>query len=293
MRKWLWVITGSLLTLSSFAQLNGDLRDWFVDPGGTRFGWGSFANWVPGGGANPNNSAHAASGQYRDISWTIWDGYGPHGNATQGRHHDLRDFGGQQFDIKAIYVRNDPSWLFVGIVTGFNPNGTLDPYGRSVIYEPGDLAIDPDWAHRTSRLGVEVPLMPAGSAGQATLVQGGQWDVPHRRYGFPPPPYTNIASGATPISREVRFRYTDLGITYYDPVTRRDKPVYFLEFGIPLESLGRTTGEEVTLSWSFSCGNDYMSLTHQLVPEPSSWLSLFAGGGPTFLIWRRRRRANA
>src|SRR5205085_4627379 len=122
------------------------------------------AMWVPYGTQgvtpNPNNASAPATGNVQGITYSIWDNYGPHGNASTGSFHNVQDFGGEQFDAKAMFVRNDITNLYVGIVTGFNPAGVVD--SDNVSYKLGDLAINPDHAHATSQFGV---ISLAGTAG--------------------------------------------------------------------------------------------------------------------------------
>ncbi len=123
-RYWMIVLTAVLGTSAA----RGALIDWDVTPGGTNFGTGQYADWLPGGGTNPNNSQSASSGVVGSISYTIWDGFGPHGNANAGGNHDDRDFGGQQFDAKAMFARNDATNLYIGHRSRDSTrNGVTDP----------------------------------------------------------------------------------------------------------------------------------------------------------------------
>ena len=264
------------------------IGDWHVNTGGPTFDSNFTAMWVPYGTPgvtpNPNNSAAPAKGTTNGIDWTIWDNYGPHGNASTGSHHNLSDYGGQQFDAKAMYVRNDNIDLFVGIVTGFNPAG----FSRDGIhYALGDLAIDPDPVHHTARLGVVTLSGSAGDSGTTSLVSGGTWNVPNAATGWNSFP-TNYLSGGSTVANDIQYTYSDLGISYLDAVTGKSVEQYLLEFTIPLSELGTKNGQSVSLSWGPNCGNDIIGAVHQVsVPEPAGLTAL---GSLSLLALRRRNR---
>ena len=239
---------------------------------------------VPGTTVNPNNPNSQSSGFTNGIHWSIWDNDGPHGNPSTSSGGNVNNFGGEQFDAKAMYVRNDLTNLYVGIVTGFNPAGvTVD----GTAYHLGDLAIDEDAANHTSKFGVISVDSAAGSSGTTTLVGGGTWYTPNASTGFNNVP-TNYLSGGTTLASDVKFTYTDLHIDYQDAVTGKDVDTYLLEYTIPLADLNLTNGSDVSLSGP-DCGNDIITACHQVaVPEPAS-LGLLGGLGMMTLARRRRK----
>jgi hypothetical protein len=230
------------------------------------------------------------------VSWTIWDGYGPHGNTGfSGSYHDLRNFGGQQFDAKAMYLKNDANYLYIGLVTGADPNGVPDPYGRQRTYKAGDFAINPDFDHQTSQYGILLPTGPAASSASTTLMHGGTWWSPDSDVGWAGPPYANYKTGGTSMGNVANYMYTALSynghaVTYYDPTTNHDKQIYLYEARVSMNDIGLTPGHNVNVSWAVSCNNDFISGSHTaVVPEPAS----LAGIGGSLLGWvllRFRRR---
>lgn len=276
---------GFLVTVAVAPAAMAGLSDWQVTPGGTSFDLNYTANWQPYStpGVNPNNASAAASGTTHGIDWTIWDNYGPHGNASDGTN--LNAFGGQQFDAKALYLRHDNANLYVGLVTGFNPAGTsLD----GVNYRMGDLAIDLDAAHSTARLGVITLTDSAGHSGSTQLVSGGTWNVPNGDTGWTDVP-TNYLSGGAVVGNDIHYAYTNLGITYNDTYTQSLKSVYLLEWTIPISELGLTNGQAVSVTWGPSCSNDIITANHNVaVPEPGSLTAVGAVG--LLALGRRRRR---
>ena len=264
-----------------------DLATWNITPGGTTFNLGQYANWTPYGGTNQNNANAATNGKINGIDYSIWDGFGPHGNAnTATNFHDVQEFGGQNFDAKAMYLRNDNTNLYVGIVTGLNPASFVE---SGVTYKLGDLAINPDFANKTSQFGVISLTSPAGTSGNTNLVAGGIWNVPNVAEGWDTP-LTNVQSGSTLVSSAVHYSYTDLGIKYQDATTGTMVESYLLEYSVALSSLGAKNGQSYSVSWGPDCSNDIISVTHTVaVPEPAS-MSLLGGLGMIALA--RRRRTN-
>lgn len=259
----------ALMGMGVCTSARADLVQWHVTPGGTSFSGGAVADWVPYGGANPNNTHSQSSGDVNGIYYSIWDQYGPHGDASTGHDHNVYDFGGQQFDVKAMYATNDATNLYVGIVTGFNPDGlTLGAPGHSTTYVPGDLAIDPDWAHNTAAKGVKFKVAPAGSSGTTSLFSGGTWNVPNVAEGYSSPIDTNLHSGGSTVSTNVGYDYEQLNVSYYDDDTDSHVPMYLLDFTIPLSSLGVGFGHQVDLSWGMSCANDYLTVCPTLTRPP-------------------------
>ena len=291
-----WVLGLGVAVLAA-QSAQADLASWHVTPGGqnqTQFDQNFTALWVPygvpGSTPNPNNASAPANGQINGIDYSIWDNYGPHGNAATGSFHNVQDFGGQQFDAKAMFVRNDANNLYVAIVTGFNPAGVTDSDGVS--YKLGDLAINPDHAHATSQFGVISLAGPAGSSGTTSLVAGGTWYVPNAAQGWDDVK-TNYLSGGNTLATDVHYAYSDLGLSYRDDTTGKYVTTYLLEYSIPLADLGASNGESFTFSWGPSCSNDILTTTHTVtaVPEPASISVL--GGAAILLLSRRRAKRTA
>ncbi|MEP0766890.1 MAG: PEP-CTERM sorting domain-containing protein [Fimbriimonadia bacterium] len=287
------------LSVAATAQFSGNLADYGVDVGGNLFNGpigGSFADLQPGGGGAGASAASADAGVSGLISWYVWDGFGPHGNAGVGTHKNLRDFGGQQFDVKALYLTNDATYLYIAIVTGFDPAGTADPYGRSRTYRVGDIAINPDWAAKTSQYGIILPTAAVGHLGTASVMAGGLWHTPDKDVGFGPDPYSNYKSGGTltGIVADVRYSgvlYNGNPVFYSDPVTNTNIPLRLLEARIAWADLGLNYGDTVNVSWAVSCNNDSLAGAHTLaVPEPSTVSALLAAMGSFAAMARRRRR---
>jgi hypothetical protein len=284
MRTRISFLYAAILCGAAHAQFTGTLADFNVNLGGHSFNGpvpgSSFGDLQPGGGGAGATGAGAASGLTGLVSWTIWDGYGPHGNDSVGSKGDLRDFGGQKFDVKALYMTNDLDYLYIGVVTCFDPAGTPDPYGRSRVYRVGDLAINPNWAANSAEFGILLPTADAGSSGSAGIVAGGEWHTPDRDVGFGAPALSNYKSGGVPTGASADYIYAALeyggsAVVYSDPVTGSNVPLHLLEVRVALDDLDLDVADMVAASWSVSCNNDFLDGAHTLVvPEPATLAGL-------------------
>jgi hypothetical protein len=301
MNKRLIVVAAAGIAAASQAQITGSLADFGVDLGGYAFSGpigGTYAALEPAGSGVGHSDLSEASGVTAGgMSWTVWDGYGYHGNSTfAGTFHDLRNFGGQQCAAKAMYVKSDANYLYMGVVTGTNPNGVVDPYGRNRTYFGGDFAINPDFGHQTAAYGIVMPHSPAGSGGSALLVKGGTWYSPDADVGWAGPSLSTYKTGGISKGMIADFKtaaltYDGHNVVYADPTTGHDKQMYLYEARVNLSDLGVTTGDAVNVSWAVTCNNDFIQSRHVVVPEPST----IAGIGSSLIglagLRLRRRRA--
>jgi hypothetical protein len=287
----------------------GGTVNWNLTPGGTHFNDGQTANWMPFGGANPNNAKQQSTGTVNGISYSIWDNYGPHGNASVGTLGNDDDFGGQQFDAKAMYSTVKNGDLYVGVVTGMSPTGALDPSNTKINIVPGDLAINPDWSNSTAQYGVKFDMTPLAGNGQAagltSLVSGGKWYVPDEAVGFKPPSDTNIQPGSgKTVASDISFNYQKLDVNYYDDDTASNKPIYLYDFTIPLSDIDATPGEKLSFSWGPGCNNDNITnsitvpslnpdIRPAAIPLPAAAVMWPAGAAIAAACGRRMRRAQA
>lgn len=287
MRRSLFLLCAIVAGTAAHAQFTGLLSDFNVSLGGSNFtgpvSGSAFGDLQPGGGGAGHTAAAAATGVVGNVSYTIWDGYGAHGNAGVGSHHDLRDFGGQQFDVKALYMTNDLTYLYIGIVTGMNPLGVADPYGRPRTYHVGDIALNPHWGSATADFGVLLPTAAPGASGSTSVVQGGNWHTPDADVGFGPPAYANYKDGGLFSGILADYKYSQLydggnPVQYADPTTSSNAPIYLIEARVKFADLGLTFGQTVGASFAVSCNNDYLGGEHVLVtPEPSTYASMASG----------------
>jgi len=181
-------------------------------------------------------------------------------------------WGGQYFDVEAIYLNRQGNQLDFGIVTGFDPDGVVH---RGTRYFAGDIFVDTGSGWTT---GIDL--------------QTGQV-------------YTNVAStnptlfpssGPYVITGGTVAGTADLSIPFngikkfYTGVRSRTGIHYFYEGSLDLGLLGGV-GNTVGVHWTMSCGND-VGQGHLSVPEPGT-ASLLAVGLLLGALRLRRRHIRA
>ncbi|HMD55699.1 MAG TPA: PEP-CTERM sorting domain-containing protein [Phycisphaerae bacterium] len=277
------LITSAAAVLALTTAAKADLAFWDVSPN-TNVSPSSATpyNWAPGSTSYVTANG-LTTGSYSGIDYSIWDEGGPYSS-------NVNNFGGEQFDVKAMYTKTVGGIFYVGIVTGFNPAGVGDPYsGGNPVAEVGDLAINPNWADDTAQNGVILPIASAPSSGNTSVVAGGTWDIPLLSVGVPKPPDTVYEDGTGTVvsATDATYSYTDLGDQYYDSVINTNVDVYLYQISVPLSDLSDSPSQ---VSWGMDCNNDSLQVDVPLsdVPEPTS-MTLFAAGAVGLLAKRRKR----
>ena len=172
-------------------------------------------------------------------------------------------FGGQQFDVEAIYFTQQNSTAYFALVSGL-------PLRKVDTYPSGDFAID-FGSNGSYEFGVK-------TTGTHTLYGNTTWSAPNL---FPVSTPFAITSGTA--LGVVPFGYQESAYTANGH--------YAFEIGVPtslFSSYWPTSGTlDMTLHWTMSCGNDALDLhvrqlvtpppTTPVIPEPSDLL-LFSFG---------------
>lgn len=239
------LLFGVLMALGTACQpasaaitVDGSLSDWGVHPGPYSAG---ASQWTPSSGI-----AFVQEDQNPAVSFL-----GP-------------GFGGQRFDVEAIYFTQQSSTAYFAVVSGFPLVGIS---GNT----PGDFAID------------------FGSNGSYDF--GVKTTGPHALYGSPTwsSPTVWPVSGPLAVVSDTQLGIVQFG---YQPLTYVANGHYAFEIGVPTALFGSywpTSGTlDMSLHWTMSCGNDALDLRVRqsitpppppppMIPEPSGLL-LFAMG---------------
>lgn len=172
-------------------------------------------------------------------------------------------YGGQKFDVEAIYFTRDTTYAYFSIVTGFPLEGR---FYQGDWYTPGDVAFD-----FGSDGSYEFGLETTGT-NQGKIYLNPVWLDPHF-----------VVCGPFAMSQG------DLvgeSIFAYDKTTYVSNTHFVFEFGIPVNYFGAfwSSGEyipDLTIHWTMSCGNDCLNLqlnaVPHVIPEPATPILFLVG----------------
>lgn len=228
--------------------VDGRLDEWGVTPG-----YYGASTWTP----------------YSGINYAIED-------TAPGVNEVGPGFGGQQFDVEAMYLTSDATNIYYAIVTGF-------PFGGAEGYVAGDIGFDIG-ANNSYDYGISVLNrngLTAGTLYKTNSWANGLWSI---KDPLSNPTYiTSTDSSFTPIPGELIYNQLWVGLggggsPYYNG------DHYVIEGYLP----NVYAGDLVRMHWAMSCSNDYLNLDVTPTPEPTT-LSLL-GLGLLGLAGLRKRR---
>jgi hypothetical protein len=177
-------------------------------------------------------------------------------------------WGGDDYDVEAVYAGYDDDYIYLAVVTGFPMSGL--PFNGD-FYEPGDIAIDTDL---DSDYDIAVDTDASGTLRLGNLV----WENPSIGGN---PAWGGVSDPLRVTSWTQSQSIVDWSYSAFDGR-------YAIEAVISRSVFDPTQGFAV--HWTMGCGNDAGDLTVPPVPEPASVLLLglgLVGGG----LARRRRRS--
>ena len=239
MKTWVTIVSAlTLLLLAPHAQASLFLSSWGI----------SYGNWTPGANAPVNTH------------WLVEDW--THGN---GGFLDP-GYGGDAFDVEAVYLGWDDDYLYMGVVTGFPSVGR---WYNGEFFVAGDLALD---VNGDGQYDFAVDTSHSGRLRSGSLV----WENPS--IGGNP-----VWGGVSDPLRVTSWTASNSIAGYsYGWFSGR----YAIEAKVARGMIGPVTSYD--LHWTMGCGNDAgdLHVSTDPIPEPASLLLL---GGGLFAAGAARR----
>lgn len=262
------IVTLMLIVLgigsASAVTVDGNPAEW--GPSGFLTGdWSNNATWVPNSGIlfivednyNPS-SGKTPVGVHIRGSGSNYIYY----NEPMVTHKDGYDvwepWGGEAYDIEAMYFQQDADNIYILVVTSLAPDGTGEQ-------TPGDLRIDIDKSDFSGdgyryEMGVKLGTY----AYSATLDQFGIYDVSEwsEVYDYIPVNMPGVIEAGTKVD-DAAGSYVTCGSCNSGSGIDQGQLIYIVELSIPKSALGLESGESVNfgdITLTDRCTNDVINI---------------------------------
>lgn len=321
------VLSTSPAFAATYSPINGDISKWGVNLQEGLKGPGHESSWLPQSDtaqfvvADKIDPVLAKTSKYEYptgtpyYDWTNYKSTGVHIIGTKALHSPYTDelltshpdwwsnehggaylppAGGGAYDVKALYFDDDPSNLYIAIITALPPNGVDGTYYM------GDIALnlpDPNSPNTNPinyEYGIEIPIKKTGISTNCKVVNSPTWSyaptdftgsAPYRFNG-----YKKLTGTAT--IAYVDSKCDDTGV--YTDGQAKSFTTYVIEAKIPKSAIGNPTkGQIANLHMTIGCGNDVIDLGkvhfNTQIPEfPSVVLPVAAIMGIILIFGRRK-----
>jgi hypothetical protein len=204
-----------------------------------------------------------------NFSLAEWNGFYSDDNGVLNNGYLDPGYGGQAFDVEYLGLYHNSDKLYFGLQTGFDLSDGIVNY-NGLDYYAGDFGLDVDG---DSYYDYALDFTVAGNSATFNLVNmsTASWeDVDYAAHAAANPFQADYNPS------DVIASFSGMYGTTFDTTDGGTSHVIEGYFDLGLLS-AYIAGEDITLHWTMSCGNDFLNQTSRSVPEPSTFLLMGMG----------------